>query len=156
MVSILSALWWRRIRGLWKLPVERDWLWGKLGLVLLGEAMLNKSLIQFSVDEWGCFPSLLFDLWPNYGGGNEDNGNLLQKVLCTHCHTQCSWLCRGPQLIHASSRGIKLPINRKTCNHFLKSRCTSGLSWNILKNTNVQVLLLFHKIPDVFLISKHV
>ena len=25
-------------------------------------------------------PSLLFDLRPNYGGGNEDNGNLLQKI----------------------------------------------------------------------------
>ena len=28
----------------------------------MGEAMLNKSLIQFSVDEWGCVPSLLF-IW---------------------------------------------------------------------------------------------
>ena len=28
--------------------------------------------------------SLLFDLRPNYGGGNEDNGDLLQKkVTCT-------------------------------------------------------------------------
>ena len=44
------------------------------------EAMLSKSLIQFSVDGWGCVPSLLFDLRPNYGGGNEDNGGLLQKV----------------------------------------------------------------------------
>ena len=35
-------------------------LWGKLGLVLMGRAMISKSLIQFSVDEWGCVPSLLF------------------------------------------------------------------------------------------------
>ena len=55
-------------------------LGGKLGLVLMGGAMLSKSLIQFSVDGWGCVPSLLFDLRPNYGGGNEDNGDLLQKV----------------------------------------------------------------------------
>ena len=34
--------------------------------------MLSKSLIEFSVDGWGCVPSLLFDLRPNYGGGNED------------------------------------------------------------------------------------
>ena len=27
----------------------------------------------------GCVPSLLFDLTPNYGGGNEDNVDLLQK-----------------------------------------------------------------------------
>ena len=33
--------------------------------------------------------SLLFDLRPNYGGGNEDNGGLLQKVPCMHCCTQC-------------------------------------------------------------------
>ena len=35
---------------------------GKLGLVLMGGTMLSKSLIQFSVDGWGCVPSLLFDL----------------------------------------------------------------------------------------------
>ena len=34
----------------------------KLGLVLIGGAMLSKSLIQFSVDGQGCVPSLLFDL----------------------------------------------------------------------------------------------
>ena len=34
--------------------------------------MFSKSLIQFSVDGRGCIPSLLFDLRPNYGGGNED------------------------------------------------------------------------------------
>ena len=31
----------------------------------------------------------MFDLRPNYCGNNEDNGDLLQKVSCTHCHTQC-------------------------------------------------------------------
>ena len=46
---------------------------GKLGVVLMGGAMLSKSLIQFSVDGWGCVLSLLFDLRPNYGGGNEDD-----------------------------------------------------------------------------------
>ena len=51
--------------------------------------MLSKSLIQFSVDGWGCVPSLLFYLRQNYGGGNEHNGDLLQKVPCTHCCTQC-------------------------------------------------------------------
>ena len=40
---------------------------------LMGGAMLSKSLIQFSVVGWSCVPSLLFDLRPNYGGGNEDN-----------------------------------------------------------------------------------
>ena len=40
----------------------------------VGKPMLSKSLIQFSVDGRGCVPCLLFDLRPNYGGGNEDNG----------------------------------------------------------------------------------
>ena len=43
----------------------------------IGRAMLSKSLTQFSVDGQDCVPSLLFDLRPNYGGGNEDNGDLL-------------------------------------------------------------------------------
>ena len=49
--------------------------------------MLSKSLIQFSVDGEGCVPLLLFDLRANYGGGNEDNVDLLQKVPATHCYT---------------------------------------------------------------------
>ena len=60
---------------------------GKLGLVLMGRAMLSKSLIQFSVDGWSCVSSLLFDLRPNYDGGSEDNGHLLPKVPYTHCYT---------------------------------------------------------------------
>ena len=64
VVFILSALWRIRIRGLWKLPGERNWLWVKLGLVLMDGAMLSKFLIQFSVDGWSCIPSLLFDLRP--------------------------------------------------------------------------------------------
>ena len=45
--------------------------------------MLSKSLIQYSFDGRGCVPSLLLDLRPNCGGGNEDNGDLLQKVPLT-------------------------------------------------------------------------
>ena len=41
---------------------------GKLGLILMDEAMLSTSLIQFSVDGWGCIPSLLFDLRPTMVG----------------------------------------------------------------------------------------
>ena len=92
-----------KVRDLWKLPVGRDWLKGKLALFLMGWAMLSKSLIQFSVDGWGCVPSLLFDLRPNYGGGNEDNGDL-QKVPYMHCYTQCPQPCSRPPLTHASTR----------------------------------------------------
>ena len=103
MVFILSALWLRRIRDLWKLPDGRVWLRGKLGLVLMSGARPSKSLIQFSVDGQICVPSLLFDLRPNYGGGNEDNGNLFQKVSCTHCWAQCLRPCSRPPPTHAST-----------------------------------------------------
>ena len=66
--------------------------------------MLRKSLIQFSVDGWGCVPSLLFDLRPNYGGGSEDNDDLLQKAPSTHCHTQCPQPWSRSLLTHASTR----------------------------------------------------
>ena len=69
----------------------------------MGGAMLSKSLIQFSVDGWGCVPFLLFDLGPNYEGGNEDNGDLLQKVPCMHCYTQCPQPCSRPPPTHTST-----------------------------------------------------
>ena len=39
MVFILSALWWIQIRGLWKITDGTEWLWGKLGLILMGGAV---------------------------------------------------------------------------------------------------------------------
>ena len=69
----------------------------KLGLVLMDGAMLRKSLIQFSVDGQACVPSLLFDLRPNYGGGD---GDLLQKVPCMHCCPQCPQPCSRPLPTH--------------------------------------------------------
>ena len=72
--------------------------------VLFWWAILSKSLIKYTVDGWVCVPSLLFDLRPNYGGGNEDNGDLLQKVPCRHCCTQCSQPCSRPPPTHVSAK----------------------------------------------------
>ena len=77
---------------------------GETGSCSDGRAILSESLIQFSIDGQGCVPSLLFDLRPNYGGSNEDNGNVLQKGLCTHCHTQCPRPCSRPLMTHTSAR----------------------------------------------------
>ena len=63
--------------------------------------MLSKSLIQLSLDGRGCVPSMLFALRPNYGGGNESNGDFLQKVPCMHCYTQCPQPCSRPPPTHA-------------------------------------------------------
>ena len=62
----------------------RDQLWGKLGLALVGRAMLSKSLIQFSADGWACVPTLKFGLMPKYGRGNGSNGDLFEKDICQH------------------------------------------------------------------------
>ena len=64
----MEASWWERLTV------------GKLDLVLVGGAMLSKSLIQVCIDGRGPVPTMLLDLRPNYGGGNEDNGDLLLKV----------------------------------------------------------------------------
>ena len=71
VINFISFLWlWfyfvcplmNKDKILRKLPDGRDWLWGKLGLALMGRAMFSKSLIQFSLDGWGCVPSLWFGL----------------------------------------------------------------------------------------------
>ena len=48
----------------------------------------------------------------NYGLGNEDNGNLLQKVPCTHCCTQSPQPCNRPWLTHASARDSQTLIGK--------------------------------------------
>ena len=44
----MEVSWWERLTE------------GETGFCSVGGAMLSKSLIQFSVDGWGCVPSLLF------------------------------------------------------------------------------------------------
>ena len=46
---LMEASCWERLT---------EGLRGKVGLILMGGVMLGNSLIQFSVDEWGCVPSL--------------------------------------------------------------------------------------------------
>ena len=58
----------------------------------MGGGVVSKSLFQFSVDEQGCVPSLLFGLKPNYG---RDNGDLLHKGLCQHFCIQYPDLAAG-------------------------------------------------------------
>ena len=122
--------------------------WGGNCLVLMGRAMLSKSLIQFSIDGWSCIPSMLFTWGPtmvekemathsstlawkipwmeepgriqfmglqrvgydwetslsfflNYGGGNENNGDLLQNISCMFCYIQCPQPYSRPSPNHA-------------------------------------------------------
>ena len=57
---------------------------GESGFVLMGRAVLSKSLMQFSINGHACVPFLLFGLRPNYSRGNGSNGNLLQKDFFLH------------------------------------------------------------------------
>ena len=56
---------------------------GKLGLVLMGGAMLSKSLIQFSVDGWGCLSSLLFGLSQTMVEVMKTMGTFKRSHACT-------------------------------------------------------------------------
>ena len=89
------------VRGLCKLPDGRDWLWVKLGLVLVGRANAQYTLIQFSAEGWGHAPSLLVfglrqpclgvslqSLLYGYKHHCKANGNLLQEDLC-HKLSEC-------------------------------------------------------------------
>ena len=205
MVFSLSALWWRRVWGLWKLPDGTDWLRGKLGLVLMDGAKFSKSLIQFSIDGWACVPSLLFtrgqtmvaslvaqmvkhlpamretQVWSlgkedplekemathsstlawkipwmeepgrlqsmgsrrvrhdwatslslsHYDGGNEDNGDFLQKVPCMHCYTQCPQPCSRPPPTHATTRDSWILMGKSG---LVSCGVTAHFSW-VLEHT---------------------
>ena len=49
-----------------------------------------------------CSPPAIY-LGPNYGGGNENNGNLPQKMQCMYCYSLCSEPCSRPPLTYAST-----------------------------------------------------
>ena len=120
MATHSSILAWRipcteepgRLQSMGLLRVGHNW--ATLALAWMHDSLLYLWQHSFSVSLlltrnhlkiWlNCVPSLLFDLRPNYGGGNEDNGNLLQKIPCTHCYTQCPQ-CSRPWLTHAFTGG---------------------------------------------------
>ena len=56
------------------------------------------------------FPVIYLE--PNYGGGNEDNGNLLQKVPCMYCYTHCPQHCSRPPPTHASTGDSRTPTGK--------------------------------------------
>ena len=70
--------------------------WGKLGLVLVGEAMLSKSLIQFSTDGQCCVPSLQFGLYV-FSGYTITNPQL-RALVVIQTLSQLSHLLRRPPM----------------------------------------------------------
>ena len=53
-----------------------------------------------------------FYLGPNYGGGNEDNGNIPQKIPGLYCHSPCPQPCSRPPLTHAFARESRTPTGK--------------------------------------------
>ena len=90
--------------------------------------MLGKSLIQYSVEGQGCVPSLLFDVRPNYGGGDEDNGDLLQKGPRHTLLHSVPPPCRRPPPTHAST-GDSWTLTGKSGSASLGSLLLSPASW---------------------------
>ena len=65
-------------------------------------------------------------LGPNYGGGNEENANILQKVPCMYCCPQWPKPCSRPQPTHAST-GDSWTLLDKSGSVF--SGVTAPFSW---------------------------
>ena len=95
----------------------------------MGRAMLTKTLTQFSADGQDCVPSLLFDLGPNYGGGDEDNGDFLRKVPGTPCCTQRPHPCSRPASTHTST-GDAWTFTGKS--RSVSSGVTATFSWVLM------------------------
>ena len=68
--------------------------------------------------------TLVIYLWPKYGEGNEDNGDLLQKVPCMHCYTQCSQPCSRPAPTHASAGHSLASLGQSLVGLLLLSPCS--------------------------------
>ena len=105
--------------------------------VLMGRAMFSKSLTQFSVDGQGCVPSVLLDLRPNYGAGNEDEGP-----------------SKGP--MHALLHSVLLTLQQATANPCLRQRLldTHRLVWVSLLWGPCSLLLGFGVHPSLsFLVT---
>ena len=67
----------------------------------------------------------------NYGGDNEDNGDLFQKVLYMHCCTQCPQPCSRLLLSHSSAR--ILDTHRQVWVSFLWGLCSFPLGPGVHK-----------------------
>ena len=107
MFFSLSVLWWRRIRGLWKLPDGIDWLRGKLGLVLMGEAML--SSVHSLSHVWLCDPM-------NLSTPGLPVHHRLLELIQTHVH----WVSDAIQPSHPLSSPFPPAFNLSQHQGFFK------------------------------------
>ena len=62
----------------------------------------SRDFSNTTVQKHQFFCTVIY-LGPNYAGGNEDNGDLLQKVPSMNCYTYCPQPCSRPPLTRAST-----------------------------------------------------
>ena len=60
-------------------------------------------------------------LGPNYGGGDEDNGNFFQKIPCMYCYTHCPQPCSRPPLTHPSAGDSQASLGQSLVGSLLLS-----------------------------------
>ena len=65
-------------------------------------------------------------LGSNYDGGNEDNGDLPQKMPCMNCCTQSPQPCSRPPPTHTSTRDSRTPTGKSGT---VSSGVTAPFSW---------------------------
>ena len=138
---LMEASWWDRLTQ------------GETGSCSDGRSLLIKSLIQFSVDGWSCFPSLL-STWGQtmVDEDNEDNGDLPEKIPCMYCYTQCPQPCSRPPLTHTSARDSQTPTGKS-----VESLLLSPGSWcTRFYNTNRPFIMYLPVFSDVLAICKKV
>ena len=120
---------------------------------LMGGVMLSKSLIQFSVDGWGCVPSLLFDQRPKDGGGNEVNDDLLQKVPCRHCLFSVYDSATGhsqPTLLPETPGHLQASLGQSLVGSVLlspESWCTQGFVCALQESVSPVLCKCYNQIP---------
>lgn len=125
-----------------QLPDARDSLWGKLGLPLLGRAILSKSLYKFSARRCGCDPSLQFGprqpspgICSRYGraiGYGKANGNLFEEDLCQHAGPPRTAAAIAPDPVAGPHLCKRLPnIHRQFWLSLLCSHCSFPLGSDV-------------------------
>ena len=94
LVKNPPAMWETWVRSLgWEDPLEK----GKATHSSILAWRIPYSPWVRKESDWETFTH------SNYDGDNEDNGNLLHKVPCRHCYTQCPQPCSRPPPTHASA-----------------------------------------------------
>ena len=123
-----------RIRGLCKLPDGREWLWGKLGLALVGRTMISKSL-KLNIKKTKIMASDPITLWQIDGKKMETVTDFIFLGYKITADGDCS---------HENKRCLLLGRKAMTKLH------------SLLKSRDITLLTKVHIVKAIFFSSSHV